>query len=96
MGDTKMPGERIVREKECLGRLSCGKTTFRKRFRDRLTRVQLGPYSAGFTESSLELLIGELVSEAANSTPITPRTNIRPRSKQTPKRRHRTEARAAS
>jgi len=67
--------ERIAREREALRRLSVGHTKFREDFVPRLERVQLGPRSVGYTETSINRLIKELIAETETAPKIVPPPN---------------------
>jgi hypothetical protein len=66
--------EIIRRKAEARGRFGVGKTMFDEQIAPRLTKVRLGPRTVGFTDSSIEALIGELIEESADIVPApTPR-----------------------
>jgi predicted DNA-binding transcriptional regulator AlpA len=57
--------ERILRKPEVRSRVPVGKTKFEEDIAPRLDKVYLGPRCVGFTESSVERLIKELIAESA-------------------------------
>jgi hypothetical protein len=60
----------IIRKKaEARARFPGGHTFFDEQIAPRLTKVRLGPRLIGFTESSIEALIGELIEESENVVP---------------------------
>jgi predicted DNA-binding transcriptional regulator AlpA len=61
--------ETIRRKAEARGRFGVGKTTFDEKIAPRLTKVRMGPRMIGFTESSIERVIGELIEESADVAP---------------------------
>jgi predicted DNA-binding transcriptional regulator AlpA len=61
--------ETIRRKAEARTRFGVGKTMFDEKIAPRLTKVMLGPRAIGFTESSIERVIGELVQESAAIVP---------------------------
>jgi len=69
--------EEIVRPKPAWKMLGVGHTKFEEDFAPRLDKVYLGPKSVGYTMSSLQRLIAELVAESANAPAITPAPNKR-------------------
>lgn len=91
LGDVEVTTkERIVRKPEARGRFSVGHTKFDEDIAPRLDKVQLGPRAIGFTESSIDRLIAELIAESA-TLPKYVRSNsqLRPRND---KKRRRAEA----
>lgn len=61
--------ETIRRKAEARGRFGVGKTKFDEMIAPRLTKVMLGPRAVGFTETSIERVIGELIEESAAIVP---------------------------
>jgi len=64
-------GERILRKPEVRERIGIGKTMFEESIAPRLTKVQLGPRAVGFTESSVNRLIEEMIA-ATGTIPRAP------------------------
>jgi predicted DNA-binding transcriptional regulator AlpA len=56
--------ERILRKPEVRQRIPVGKTKFEEDIAPRLDKVQLGQRAVGFTESSVNALIAELIAES--------------------------------
>jgi hypothetical protein len=80
LGESKLCAERILRERELLrDYIPVGRTKFRDAIAPRLVRVQLGPRCVGFTLSSVQKLIGELVDETPNAPKLMPAPNLRRR-----------------
>ena len=77
--------ERILRKPEVRNRLPVGKTKFEEDIAPRLEKVHLGPRCVGFTESSVERLIKDLIAESAARDSATPPTSAPTRLHQTPK-----------
>lgn len=69
--------ERIVRKPEARQRIPVGKTKFEEDIVPRLDKVFLGPRCVGFTESSIDRLIRQLILESATAAPIVPVPNAR-------------------
>jgi hypothetical protein len=61
--------EIIRRKAEARARFPGGHTFFDEKIAPRLTKVRLGPRLIGFTDSSIERLIGELIEESKNIVP---------------------------
>jgi hypothetical protein len=61
--------EIIRRKAEARARFPGGHTTFDEKIAPRLQKVRLGPRLVGFTESSIEKLIAELVEESKTIVP---------------------------
>ena len=60
----------IIRKKaEARARFPGGYTFFDEQIAPRLTKVRLGPRLIGFTESSIQKLIAELIAESADIVP---------------------------
>jgi hypothetical protein len=60
----------IIRKKaEARARFPGGHTFFDEQIAPRLTKVRLGPRLIGFTESSIQKLIAELIAESADIVP---------------------------
>jgi hypothetical protein len=57
--------ESILRKPEVRRRIPVGHTKFEEDIAPRLDKVFLGPRCVGFTESSVERLIKELITESA-------------------------------
>jgi predicted DNA-binding transcriptional regulator AlpA len=71
--------ERILREHEARYRVGLGKTKFHEDVAPRLVRVQIGPRAVGYTESSVERLIQELIAESAALARYSPPPNRQPK-----------------
>jgi hypothetical protein len=65
----------ILRKPEVRGRIPVGKTKFEEDIAPRLEKIQLGPRCVGFTESSVDRLIKELVTESATAPQFVPPPN---------------------
>ena len=61
--------ETIRRKAEARARFPGGHTFFDEQIAPRLQKVRLGPRLIGFTESSIQKLIAELIEESAAITP---------------------------
>jgi hypothetical protein len=96
--------ERVVRPEEAMTMLGVRAWKFKKDFVPRLQRIQLGIRNHGFTLTSIEKLIEQLAAETPTAPKFKADTSAATkaamdsrkaaRTRQTPKRRHRTEARA--
>jgi hypothetical protein len=69
--------EKIVRKAEAIARLAVGHTYFEAKFAPRLTKVSLGVRAIGYTESSLDRLIAQLIAESAGKPAFVPPPNRR-------------------
>jgi hypothetical protein len=69
--------EKIVRKAGAIARLGVGHTLFEEKFAPRLTKVQLSERAIGYTESSIDQLIAELIAESADAPKIVPEPNTR-------------------
>jgi predicted DNA-binding transcriptional regulator AlpA len=67
--------ERILRKPEVRNRIPVGKTKFEHDIVPRLDKVHLGPRCVGFTESSVERVIGELIADSASAPDFVPAPN---------------------
>ena len=67
--------ERILRKREVQHRIPVGKTKLEEDILPRLDRVALGPRCVGFTETSVDRLIKQLILESATAAPIVPAPN---------------------
>ena len=67
--------ERILRKREVQHRIPVGKTKLEEDILPRLNRVALGPRYVGFTETSVDRLIKQLILESATAAPIVPAPN---------------------
>lgn len=88
--------ERIVRKLEARRRIPTGKTKFDQDIAPRLVKVQIGPRCVGFTESSIERLIEDLIAEST-TTPRAPLPTDKHQQRGAPmsgKRRRRADAAA--
>ena len=66
--------EVIVRKPEARRQIPVGKTKFEEDI-VRLDKVYLGPRCVGFTQSSINRLIAELIAESAGAPKIVPAPN---------------------
>jgi predicted DNA-binding transcriptional regulator AlpA len=64
--------EKIIRKREAMARLGVGHTYFEEKFAHRLTKVQLGDRAVGFTDSSVDKLIAELIDASAGAPKYVP------------------------
>jgi len=84
-------GESLVRPNPAQKRFGVGKTKFHADIAHRLERVQVGPRTTTYTESSIERVIQEMAAETVNMPKVTPAPNLRRRdaapSKRTKRRR---------
>jgi predicted DNA-binding transcriptional regulator AlpA len=66
-----MTPKRIIRPKEAMSRLSCGRTKFYSDYvrTGRLRLIPLGPRNVGILESELDALIDQLVAERDAAPP---------------------------
>jgi predicted DNA-binding transcriptional regulator AlpA len=71
--------ERLVRRPEALSRFSVGHTFFNEKIEPRLTRVRIGPRAVGYTESSIDRVVAELIAEGRDPPKIVPPPNKRRR-----------------
>jgi hypothetical protein len=81
-------GEQILREpaaRSMLGKI--GRTKFRSDFRPRLQFVKLGPKAIGYTQSSVERLIQELIDESGSVPVFDPMPNELRRAGRVPSRK---------
>ncbi len=67
--------ERILRKPEVRRLVPVGKTKFEEDIAPRLEKVQLGPRCVGYTESSVQRLIHDLIAETATAPKLTPAPN---------------------
>jgi predicted DNA-binding transcriptional regulator AlpA len=54
--------QRLLRASEARARFSVGKTMFAEDIAPRLVRVQIGPRAVGYTESSVNRLITQMIT----------------------------------
>jgi hypothetical protein len=67
--------EVIVRKPEARRQIPVGKTKFEEDIVPRLDKVYLGPRCVGFTQSSINRLIAQLIAESAGAPKIVPAPN---------------------
>jgi predicted DNA-binding transcriptional regulator AlpA len=67
--------QRILRKPEVRNRIPVGKTKFEQDIVPRLDKVHLGPRCVGFTESSVQRVISELIAESASIPDFVPTPN---------------------
>jgi hypothetical protein len=80
--------EQILREPAARSMLGeVGRTKFRDDFRPRLQVVKLGPKAIGYTASSVQRLIGELIAESGDAPVFDPEPNKRRRAGLPPKKK---------
>jgi hypothetical protein len=79
MSDTN---ERIMRKREVRQRIPVGATKFEADIVPRLIKVRIGPRIVGFTESSVNRLVAEMIAASADApaipSPNRPRRRGRP------------------